>query len=188
MIVKAPQITSASPTSLDAPGWPGGIAPAPLLPGENGAEYADFTSKFLAAAKPRDFIEEILARDAIDLSWEILRYRRLKAGLLRMASSAAVRRVAERFSFEARQQIGWLGASADKWTDGDAAARKRFEKLLETAGLSMDDVMAEALSKTIDTSGAALTACACKRGRRVATTPYARLIVTAQHSVPQCGK
>ena len=150
MNVKAPQTTSAPATSLDAAGWPGGIAPAPLLPGEDSTEYAKFTAQFLAAAKPRDFIEEILARDAIDLSWEILRYRRLKAGLLRMASSAAVRRVAERFSFEARQQIGWLGASADKWTDGDAAARKRFEKLLETAGLGMDDVMAEALSSKID--------------------------------------
>ena len=151
MNVKAPQITSASPKSPDAPGWPGGIAPAPLLPGEDATEYAKFTAQFLAAAKPRDFIEEILARDAIDLSWEILRYRRLKAGLLRMASSAVVRRVAERFSFEARHQIGWQANSADKWTDGDAAMRKRFEKLLETAGLGMDDVMAEALSSKIDT-------------------------------------
>jgi hypothetical protein len=41
-----------------------------LLPGEDGAEFAKFTARFLAAAKPRDFIEEMLARDAIDLSWE----------------------------------------------------------------------------------------------------------------------
>ena len=70
MNVKTPQTTFASPTSLDAPDWPGGIAPAPLLPGEDGAEFAKFTARFLAAAKPRDFIEEMLARDAIDLSWE----------------------------------------------------------------------------------------------------------------------
>jgi hypothetical protein len=68
MNVKAPQTTSASPMSLDAPGWPGGIAPAPLLPGEDGTEYAKFTVQFLAAAKPRDFIEEMLARDVVDLS------------------------------------------------------------------------------------------------------------------------
>jgi hypothetical protein len=150
MNVKAPQTTSASARSLDAPGWPGGIAPAPLLLGEDATEYARFTAQFLAAAKPRDFIEEILARDAIDLSWEILRYRRLKAGLLRMASGAVVRRVAERFSLEVRQQVGWLANSANKWTDGDATARKGFEKLLETADLGMDDIMAEALSSKID--------------------------------------
>ena len=89
-----------SPGSLDAPGWPGGIAPAPLLPGEDEAEYAKFTAQFLAAAKPRDFIEEILARDAIDLSWEILRLRRLKAGLLRMACGAGVRSVAEKLGYK----------------------------------------------------------------------------------------
>jgi hypothetical protein len=94
MNVKAHQTTSASPTSLDAPGWPGGIGPAPLLPGEDRTEYAKFATQFLTAAKPRDFIEEILARDAIDLSWEILRLRRLKGGLLRMACSDGVRAVA----------------------------------------------------------------------------------------------
>jgi hypothetical protein len=88
MNVKALQTTSASPGSLDASGWPGGIAPAPLLPGEDEAEYAKLTARFLASAKPRDFIEEILARDAIDLSWGILRLRRQEAGLLRMACSA----------------------------------------------------------------------------------------------------
>ena len=89
MNMNTPQTTFASPGSLDAPDWPGGIAPAPLLPGEGGAEYAKLTAQLLAAAKPRDFIEEILARDAIDLSWEVLRLRRLKAGLLRMACGQA---------------------------------------------------------------------------------------------------
>jgi hypothetical protein len=85
--VKAPQTTSASPSTLDAPGWPGRNAPAPLLPGESETDDAKLTARFLAAAKPRDFIEEILVLDVIDLSWEIFRLRRLKAGLLRMAAS-----------------------------------------------------------------------------------------------------
>jgi hypothetical protein len=70
MNLKAPQTTSASPTSLDAPGWPGGIAPSPLLPGDDETEYAKFTAQFLAVAKPRDFIEEMLARDVLYYSWE----------------------------------------------------------------------------------------------------------------------
>ena len=59
------------------------IAPAPLLPGEQEAEYATHVARIVAAAQPRDAIEDLLTRDVIDLSWEVLRLRRLKAGLLR---------------------------------------------------------------------------------------------------------
>jgi hypothetical protein len=34
------------------------------------------------AVKPKDFIDEILVRDVVDLSWEGLRMRRFKAALL----------------------------------------------------------------------------------------------------------
>ena len=149
MNVKAPQTTFASPRSLDAPGWPGGIAPAPLLPGEDGTEYAKFTAQFLAAAKPRDFIEEILARDAIDLSWEILGRRRLKAGLLRMACSDGVRSVAGKLGYKL-SPLGSVYDLAAKWMSGDTAARKQFDEILKKAGLGMEDVMAEALSSKID--------------------------------------
>jgi hypothetical protein len=66
-----------------------GIAPAPLLPGEAEADYVDVASRIVAVAQPRDAIEEFLTVDGI---WEILRLRRLKAGLLGMASSDGVRR------------------------------------------------------------------------------------------------
>jgi hypothetical protein len=139
--VKAPQITSACSGSVEVPGWPSGIAPAPLLPGEDEADYANFTAQFIAAAKPRDFIEEILARDAIDLSWEVLRLRRLKAGLLRMAGSVGVRSVAK--------ELGFKGSVYDfsaKWMTGDAKTRKQFDEILKKGALGMEDVMAEALS------------------------------------------
>jgi hypothetical protein len=143
--VKAPQTTSSSPGSLDVSGWPGGIALAPLLPGESEAEYAKLTARFLAAAKPRDFIEEILARDAVDLSWEILRLRRQKAGLLRMACSAGVRSVAKELGFK-----GLVYDFAAKWMSGDAKTRKQFDEMLKKAGLGMEDVTAEALSSKVD--------------------------------------
>jgi hypothetical protein len=73
-----------------------GSAPAPLLPGEVEADYVDVARRIVAVAQPRDAIDEFLTRDAIDLTWEILRQRRLKAGLLRVASGAGVRSVAKR--------------------------------------------------------------------------------------------
>ena len=58
------------------------IAPAPLLPGENQAD-----------AKPRDAIEEFLVRDVIDLTWEVFRLRRARAGVLVASMSDGVRKV-----------------------------------------------------------------------------------------------
>jgi predicted outer membrane protein len=86
-----------------------------------------------------------LVRDVIDLSWEILRLRHLKAGLLRVAAGAGVRSVAS--------QVGLGGSVYDfavKWVSGDAKTRKEFAEILKKAGLGMEDVMAEALSSKIE--------------------------------------
>ena len=64
------------------------IAPAPLLPGEKQADYAEVALRVVRAAKPRDAIEEFLVRDVVDLTWEILRLRRVKVGTLRARRAA----------------------------------------------------------------------------------------------------
>ena len=69
------------------------IAPAPLLPGEKQADYADVAAGIVRAAQPRDAIEEFLVRDVVDLTWEILRLRRIKAGILRASMCSGVRAV-----------------------------------------------------------------------------------------------
>jgi hypothetical protein len=66
------------------------IAPAPLLPGEKQADYSDVAVRVVRAANPRDAIEEFLIRDVIDLTWEILRLRRAKSGMLKASMSAGV--------------------------------------------------------------------------------------------------
>src|ERR1700729_3224146 len=69
------------------------IAPAPLLPGEKQADYAEVALRIVKGAQPRDAIEEFLTRDVIDLTWEILRLRRMKAGLLRADAGRGVLRI-----------------------------------------------------------------------------------------------
>ena len=93
MKLKAAQTASAPATSFDARGWPGGIPPAtaPFL-ARTRLHTQKLTARFLAVVKPTDFVEEVLLRDAIDLSWEILRLRRMKAGLLRVTAGGGVRR------------------------------------------------------------------------------------------------
>jgi hypothetical protein len=67
-----------------------GIAPAPLLPGEGEADYLSVAARIIDVAQPKDAIEEFLTRDVVDLTWEILRLRRSKGGLLRAAASKGV--------------------------------------------------------------------------------------------------
>jgi len=59
------------------------IAPASLLPGEKEADYATIAARIVSASGPGDAIEEFLIRDVVDLTWEILRLRRAKAGILK---------------------------------------------------------------------------------------------------------
>jgi hypothetical protein len=57
--------------------------------------------------------------------------------------------------------------------------------MLKKAGLTMDDVMAEAFAK-FDSFECFDRMLASAEARR--NNAYARLIVTAQHSAPQCGE
>jgi hypothetical protein len=50
-------------------------------------------ARIVAIAKPGDAIEEFLTRDVFDLQWEILRLRRMKAGLLRAGTGEGVDRI-----------------------------------------------------------------------------------------------
>jgi hypothetical protein len=54
---------------------------------------ATHVARIVSVAKPREAIEEILTRDAIDLTWEILRLRRMKVGLLRASIGSGIERV-----------------------------------------------------------------------------------------------
>ena len=69
------------------------IAPAPLLPGEREVDYASLAARIVGVARPRDAIEEFLTSDVIDLTWETLRLRRLKAGILRASIGTGIRKV-----------------------------------------------------------------------------------------------
>jgi hypothetical protein len=129
-----------------------GIAPSPLLPGEAEADYVGVAVRIVAVAQPRDTIEEFLTRDVIELTWDILRLRRMKAGLLRAAAGKGVRRILS--TIEDVNDTYDLARKADhfaqEWASGRASARREFAGVLKKAGLTMDDVMAEALANEID--------------------------------------
>src|SRR5687767_9563178 len=58
------------------------FGPPLLLAGEDAAAYDALVARMCAAVKPVDVIEEMLVADVVFLQWDILRYRRLKTGLI----------------------------------------------------------------------------------------------------------
>jgi hypothetical protein len=125
-----------------------GVAPAPLLPGESKAEYVGVAERVIGAAPPTDAIEEFLIRDVIDLTWEILRLRRLKAGVLRASTRRGIAKVMDSIGY--REHIGFPERLAESWAEGDKDAKDKVAAALEKAQLTMEDVMAQTLALGID--------------------------------------
>jgi hypothetical protein len=123
-----------------------GIAPAPLLPGEKQAEYAEVAVRVVRAAHPRDAIEEFLIRDVVDLTWEILRLRRAKAGILRGSMGIGVERILARVG-RSHPENDKLGKS---WGAGDDSARNKVDAILNKAGLTIDEATAITLESKLD--------------------------------------
>lgn len=112
-----------------------------LLLGEDPAAYERLLAQVGAAVAPRDIIEEIWVRDIVDLSWEVIRLRRLKASLL---SQNAWRGVASLLL--PITDYGLSQFLAEQWRFGNEEVVTQVNRLLGTAGLTMDSVMAETLS------------------------------------------
>src|SRR5215470_6729238 len=74
---------SSKPAALPEPAAPLALlGPAPLFEGEATAAYDELLVRVSGAVKPADIFEEIWVRDIVDLVWEALRLRRLKANLM----------------------------------------------------------------------------------------------------------
>jgi hypothetical protein len=121
------------------------IAPAPLLPGEKEADYAAIAGSIVGASRPKDAIEDFLIRDVIDLTWEVLRLRCIKAGILKASMSVGVQRVlvGVGHSYPERDTLG------EKWAAGDGA-RSKVNVILAKAGLTIDEATAKTLESKID--------------------------------------
>ncbi len=100
------------------------ITQAALIPGEAEADYVGVAARIVAVAQPTDAIEEFLTRDVIDLAWEILRLRRLRAGLLRTSTGSGIRTVMLSFGYDEREGFGSARTLGESWAAGDKSAKK----------------------------------------------------------------
>jgi len=67
-------------------GSPGSVSAsvsARLLEGEDPAAYDELLARIAGTVMPTDILEEIWVRDIVDLSWDVFRWHRLKADLIK---------------------------------------------------------------------------------------------------------
>ena len=121
------------------------FGPPPLIEGEDPAAYDELLVHISAAVKPADTLEDIWVRDVADFTWEIFALRRLKANLLTATSYKGVKAVLLPI-------IGYSKADtlASGWAKRKPNAIERVNSILNSAGLTVDAVMAQTLSENLD--------------------------------------
>jgi hypothetical protein len=114
-----------------------------LLLGEDARGYDELLAEVSHVLVPHDVIEDMWIRDVVDLAWDVLRLRRIKANLLRVRAREALREVLDPLSKDAfKLARGWFAR--------DKAAVDGVERALQSAGLSMDTVMAATLRQELE--------------------------------------
>ena len=96
------------------------FGPPPLITGEDADAYEQILARVSSQVAPKDFIEEVLLIDIVDLTWEIARLRRLKAGLYNVGAYQSLSNV-----------LRPLLDRDDSTPDSDLDEEALFEKYLE---------------------------------------------------------
>ena len=85
-MAKKPALASKSTSKSLVPHSLFGLPP--VLKSEDLAAYDALLAHVSKCVKPKDILEKIWIRDAVDLTWEVLRWRRLTTNLLESRSLA----------------------------------------------------------------------------------------------------
>jgi hypothetical protein len=142
--VNAGRPTLASVRPLLGPSW--------IIEGEDPERYERVLTEVGAAAQPIDFIDWLLVKDIVDLTWEIQRIHFQRERLMRAERLSSLQTVI--FSILYSENGSPYDVKNDptacrivaKWARGDIKGIKRVEELLAQAGLSMADVDLQSLS------------------------------------------
>jgi hypothetical protein len=123
---------------------------APVLRSEDAAAYEDFFGSVAEVVCPKDTVEWILAKDYIDLAWEIRRLRVAKAGMIDVARKHALQSILEsileRDNFEhAADRTLEAAAKADEWYIDDTVKQELLE-LMSRYGLDEEMITAQAIA------------------------------------------
>jgi len=122
------------------------LPPPSLANGEDAATYAQLAARIRAAVAPANVIEEIWARDIADLTWDVVRLRRIKAGLFTVGASDGMVQILRGLEKHAIDGEG----KAREWAARKPAAVVAVNTQLSAAGLDMSDVATSTFAARID--------------------------------------
>jgi hypothetical protein len=108
------------------------LPPPRLVNGEDAATYDQLAARIMAAVAPANVIEEIWVRDVVDLVWDVVRLRRLKAGLFTVGASDGMVAIL--------RAIGENRYLAREWAARKPEAVSAVNTHLSAAGLDMEHV------------------------------------------------
>ena len=120
------------------------FGPPPLIEGEDAAAYDELLTRVSAAVKPADILEDIWVRDIVDLVWHAFRLRRLQANLIMASAYSGLQTVLAPLMDEG------LGQLVEDWARRKPHAIKEVNRILASADLTMDAVMAHTLRQNLD--------------------------------------
>ena len=120
------------------------FGPPALFVGEDRRRYDGMCAEFMVAVNPNDFIEQMLTRDIVDLEWDILRLRRLKAGVYASAIALGLG------SALAEQKVQVKGDFVDSWIRKEPTAIKQMNEFVTKGEVDLDRLMADCLSDSLD--------------------------------------
>src|ERR1051326_5172567 len=121
------------------------LPPPSLANGDDAAAYAQLAALMRAAVAPVNIIEEIWARDVADLTWDVMRLRRLKAGLYAIGASDGMTQILSGLEASVMGR-----AKARDWAARKPAALAEGNRPPSTAGLDMGDVATSTFAVRID--------------------------------------
>ena len=140
------------------------LGPPPLIPGEERAGYETMLARVTEAVRPDGIVEEAWVRDVVDLIWDAVRWRRLKAALMTASADSGLICVLNTIATEPRPR-----GLPQHWAARKLEAVAAVDAELEAAGLGMDHVMAQTLRMHIDEVERIDRMAASAEARRAAT-------------------
>jgi hypothetical protein len=118
----------------------------PLLIGESRLEYERMFTALANTIRPQNPIEWILVGDILNLSWEIRRLSKTKAGLINMYWKVAIRMIVESLlDADHEDRSRFSQELADGWFTGEEA-KETIKALLAKHQLTEDAIAAQAMS------------------------------------------
>lgn len=124
---------------------------ASLLASESAEAYDDLTAQCAAAVDPQDMVEWLMVRDYVDLSWEILRLRRMKQHIITVASPDAVSYIAGELA-DTRERSEASAAAVQAWIKG-GAAQQALRRDLARRDVSQDTIETHAFLRELNSIG-----------------------------------